>query len=123
MSRLAELLKQKAPIATPATDATRASDCGKSSNCSESSSRVELKLNSAPNLERLIHALPEAHLHTVLAQRIKSMAIRWRYDLDETREVLALAATDPHGWALAVALDERREQEFLASGILPRFES
>jgi hypothetical protein len=51
------------------------------------------------------------------------MARRWEYSPDELTYVLDRARKDPAGWMRAVALDERREQEFRERGLLPRADS
>ena len=48
------------------------------------------------------------------------MAGRWRYTPDDLAEVLDLARADPDKWTRAVSLDESREVEFRAAGLLPR---
>jgi hypothetical protein len=48
------------------------------------------------------------------------MAHRWRYTPDELVETLDMARENPAGWLRAVALDERREDEFRRAGLLPR---
>lgn len=58
-----------------------------------------------------------------LERRIRAMAKRWEYSPDELADVLVRARRDPDGWARAVALDERREQEFRECGLLPRMDS
>lgn len=52
-------------------------------------------------------------------RRIRAMAERWQYEDAELTEVLTRARRDPAGWTRAVALDERREQEFRERGLLP----
>lgn len=102
MSKLSELLQSRGLTpATPATPATHAMEC---SNSSKSSRGVTPNLTLDPDLER----------------RIRAMAKRWRYTPAELAEVLALARENPAGWLRAVALDERREDEFRRAGLLPR---
>lgn len=76
------------------------------------------------------HWLPTLKLHkpellaeltlrsTELEGRIRRMAARWRYTASDLAEALQLAADDPEKWERAVALDERREAEFRAKGLL-----
>ena len=100
MSKLAELLQsRKVGTATPATTATHRAE---SSRSSKSSRTAPQELSLSPDL----------------ARRIQAMARRWRYTEAELAEVLALATHDPGAWLRAVAMDERREAEFRASGRL-----
>ena len=57
-----------------------------------------------------------------LRPRIEAMARRWGYSPAEVSEVLKLARADPEPWRAAVALDEQRESEFRARGILSESE-
>jgi hypothetical protein len=102
MSKLAELLQSRG--VPPATSATPATHQAESSKGSESSRQPLLNLSFTPALER----------------RIRAMARRWQYATYELTDVLARARANPAGWERAVALDERREQEFRERGWLPR---
>lgn len=99
MSKLAELLQSRGAL--PATPATHGPESSRSSN---SSRGAPPKLNLTPDLER----------------RIRAMAQRWQYSDAELTDVLGRARLDPTGWMCAVALDERREQEFRECGLLPK---
>jgi hypothetical protein len=102
MSKLSELLQSRGlTSANPANPANRESEISNFSNISRG---VTPNLTLAPDLER----------------RIRAMAKRWRYTDAELAEVLALARENPAGWLRAVALDERREDEFRRAGLLPR---
>lgn len=63
-------------------------------------------------------AAPQAKHSSDLDLRILAMAQRWQYTQAELNEVLDLSRQDPAGWGRAVALDERREPEFRARGLL-----
>lgn len=83
------------------------------------------KVNAAP-IERLTPELRErivTHKPALLAaldleRRIRAMATRWQYTPADLTEVLELARQNPAKWLAAVALDERRESEFRAQGLL-----
>ncbi len=57
-------------------------------------------------------------IFAALRPRLIRMADRWRYAPDELDELLELAQRDPVKWQLAVELDEAREAEFRAAGLL-----
>jgi len=77
----------------------------------------ELRLLIRANKPQLLQAL--AQLPADLDRRIRAMARRWQFTHAELGDVLARARLDPVGWMRAVALDERREQEFHQRGLLP----
>lgn len=102
MSKLAELLQsQRVPPATPATVATQEAESSKSSDRSRGHTS---KLGFSEEIE----------------QRIRRMAERWQYSPDELAKALQAAAADPERWECGVDLDERREAEFRALGLLPK---
>jgi hypothetical protein len=112
MSKLAELLHSRGVLsATPATPATHQATgsiaFAESSKSSESSRPPLPKLIFSPDLER----------------RIRSMARRWECTAEELQDALARARANPASAALAVALDERREQEFREKGFLPKVDA
>jgi hypothetical protein len=100
MSRLGDLLRESAD--PPATSATTAIHQAESSKSSKSSSPPPPKL-----------------IFSDLERRVRAMARRWQYSDTELTDVLARAHANPAGWERAVALDERREQEFRDKGLLP----
>lgn len=59
-------------------------------------------------------------LEVRLEVRLRAMAQRWRYTQAELLEVLELARLDPDRWVRAVALDEMREDEFIAQGLIQK---
>jgi len=63
-------------------------------------------------------ALSESGDARALRRRIERMAQRWRYSTTELAEVMKLARLDPDRWSAAIALDEEREAEFRAAGMI-----
>ena len=57
-------------------------------------------------------------LFSALEPRIRLMATRWQYSPGELNYVLGCARENPADWLRAVELDERREPEFRALGLL-----
>ena len=53
-----------------------------------------------------------------LSVRVRKMAQRWRYSTTELAEVMKLTRLDPDRWSAAIALDEEREAEFRAAGMI-----
>ena len=64
-------------------------------------------------------SLAQPQLPVELELRLRAMAQRWRYTDDDLAEILNLARANPQAWLRAVALDERRQQEFRRGGLIP----
>ena len=71
-----------------------------------------------PTLKDLAAKRLVSSLYADLEPRIRRMAQRWNYSPDELTDALACARENPAGWLRAVELDERREPEFRATGLL-----
>ena len=58
-----------------------------------------------------------------LERRVRLMALRWQYNSEELADVLIRAAQDPAAWSSCVSLDEEREQQFRAEGMISERDS
>lgn len=91
---------------------------GKHQTGTRKSSRSPLEQSPPPSAGYAGSQDERFKLFAALEPRIRLMAERWQYSAAELGDVLTSARENPAGWLRAVEMDERREPEFRAAGLL-----